>query len=295
MTYDEVADAYLNHLRVERGLARNTIEAYASDLARFGSFLEERERTAQGVRPEDITELLVRMADAGLSSRSQARLLSVLRGLFRFALREHLLPSDPTARVDLPKLSRRLPTMLSEEEVESLLAAPRPEERNGLRDAAMLHTLYATGLRASELCALRVEDINFEAGYLLVTGKGGKRRVVPVAHETLRLIERYMEAARPRVTSSPTGPLFVARRNKGMTRQGLWKMLRRMALKAGIRSRITPHVLRHSFATHLLEHGANLRAVQAMLGHADIATTQIYTHVTRDHLIRVHREHHPRG
>ena len=294
-SFDVLADGYLDHLRVERGLARNTVEAYARDLARFGRHLEEERLPVHGLRPEEITRFLVRLSREGLSARSQARLLSAVRGLFRFALRERLLTEDPTARVDLPKLSRRLPSVLTEGDVSALLAAPDPATDRGLRDAAMIHVLYATGLRVSELVALRVEDVNFEAGYIVVLGKGGKRRVVPISEVALDLVRCYLEEGRPAHSVTTDGPLFLTSRRRPMTRQGFWKLLRSYALKAGLRERITPHVLRHSFATHLLENGAHLRAVQAMLGHADIATTQIYTHVTREHLIRMHRQHHPRG
>jgi integrase/recombinase XerD len=204
--------------------------------------------------------------------------------------------ADPTANVELPKLSKKLPAVLSAEEVTALLEAPDVGTPQGLRDAAMIHTLYATGLRVSELCGLEVESLNLGAGYLIVTGgKGDKSRVVPVGEVARDIIERYLAEVRPALAAAPSGPLFLTSRRGPMTRQGFWKLLRRYGLAAGVRGRITPHVLRHSFATHLLEHGANLRVVQAMLGHSDIATTQIYTHVTRSHLLDVHRKHHPRG
>ena len=222
-------------------------------------------------------------------------MLSALRGLFKFALRERLVKTDPTAKVDLPKLSKKLPTVLSTNEVDRLLEAPDQNTARGLRDAAMINTLYASGLRVSELCSLKVEDINMAAGYLVVTGKGDKSRVVPIGEVARDLIERYLDEVRPAYSATPSGTLFLTNRRRPMTRQGFWKLLRRYGVKAGITNRLTPHVLRHSFATHLLENGAHLRAVQAMLGHIDIATTQIYTHVGRRHLVKMHQQHHPRG
>lgn len=294
-SWDRLVDAYLNYARVERGLAPATIEAYAHDLARFGVFYEGLGRTAQEPRAEDVTAFLMDLASRGIGSRSQARMLSALRGLFRFAQREHLVDDNPTAKVELPKISKKLPSVLTNEEIEALLAAPDQETAQGLRDAAMIYTLYACGLRVSELCSIGVESVNLKAGYLIVTGKGEKTRVVPIGEVAYELIERYLYEVRPAHSTLSTGVLFLTNRRKPMTRQGFWKLLRKYAVQAGITARLTPHVLRHSFATHLLEGGANLRVVQAMLGHSDIATTQIYTHVGRKHLTQMHRLHHPRG
>ncbi len=293
--YDDLVEAYLNYARVERGLRPATIEAYAQDLAQFGRFLEEGEPVDGEIRPDQVTGFLLHLSRSGLSTRSQARMLSALRGLFRFALSERMIAEDPTAKVDLPRLSHRLPKVLSSDEVEALLTAPNLDTPNGLRDAAMIHTLYASGLRVSELCSLKIEDLNVEARYLRVTGKGGKSRVVPISQVALELIARYLDEVRPAWAAAEEGPLFLTNRRGPMTRQGFWKLLRRHALAAGIKVSITPHMLRHSFATHLLENGANLRAVQAMLGHTDISTTQIYTHISRQHLIRMHQQHHPRS
>jgi integrase/recombinase XerD len=293
--HDTLVDAFLNHVRIERGLRPATIEAYAQDLARFGAFLERQGLTDHEVEPEHVTGFLLHLVEQGLSTRSQSRMLSALRGLFRFAVRERLVSKDPTSKVDLPRISRRLPRVLSVADVETLLAAPDVETAQGLRDAAMVHTLYACGLRVSELCSLEVADLNAEAQFLVVKGKGGTSRVVPIGSVALDLVGRYLTEVRPAWSGSNDGPLFLTNRRLPMTRQGFWKMLRRHGLAAGIATRLTPHTLRHSFATHLLENGANLRAVQAMLGHADISTTQIYTHIDRRHLLRMHREHHPRG
>jgi integrase/recombinase XerD len=293
--WDKLVDGYVNFLRVERGLRPNTVEAYSRDLATFGRYLAEHSPAGSGVQPQDVTGFLVSLADGGLSPRSQARMMSALRGLFRFAMRERLLSEDPTALVELPKVSRPLPQVLSNQEVEALLVAPDGSTPQGLRDTAMLHTLYACGLRVSELCSLQVEEVNLEAGFVVVQGKGAKRRIVPIGAAALELIEQYLTEVRPAYESSGRGALFLSNRRRALTRQAFWKLLRRYGLEAGIRSRLTPHVIRHSFATHLLENGAHLRAVQAMLGHADIVTTQVYTHVSRQHLVRMHRTHHPRG
>ena len=293
--YDTLVDAYLNHARVELGLRPASIEAYARDLARFGDYLDDKIAEGEEVRPELITGFLLELTRTGLSTRSQARMLSALRGAFRFAKRERLLETDPTAKIDLPRVSRRLPHVLSIDDVEALLSAPDRETPAGLRDAAMLHLLYASGLRVSELCSIEVENLDLDSRFLQVTGKGGKSRIVPISEMAIELIERYLFEVRPAWSATDRGPLFLTNRRRPMTRQGFWKLLRRHGLAAGVGEQITPHMLRHSFATHLLENGANLRAVQAMLGHVDISTTQIYTHVTRRHLLRMHQQHHPRG
>ena len=296
-SFDLLVDAYLDYARVERGLRPSTIEAYGQDLSQFGSYLGERaEGEAEGeVQPEDVTGFLIEQSRRGITARTQARMLSALRGVFRFALRERLVSVDPTSKVELPQLSKRLPSVLSISEVEALLESPDQSTPQGLRDAAMIHTLYACGLRVSELCHLTVEELNLKAGYLMVTGKGDKRRVVPLGEVASDLIERYLAEVRPAYCSTSAGVLFLTNRRRAMSRQGFWKLLRKYAVSAGITARLTPHVLRHSFATHLLENGANLRVVQAMLGHADITTTQIYTHVGRRRLLELHRAHHPRG
>lgn len=295
IAFDDLVDAYLNYARVERGLRPATIEAYAKDLARFGRALDDASKLLE-VKPEHVTGFLITLSEEGLSARSQARMLSALRSLFRFAVRERLAHADPTAQIELPRVSKRLPNVLSTEEVEALLGAADTDTAQGLRDAAMIHTLYATGLRVSELCSLTIEALNLDAGYLIVIGgKGDKSRVVPIGEVARDLIERYVTEVRPAYAAQPTGFLFLTNRRRPMTRQGFWKLLRRYGVAAGVTSRMTPHVLRHSFATHLLENGANLRVVQAMLGHADIATTQVYTHVGRKHLVKVHQRHHPRG
>ncbi|MDD5307880.1 MAG: site-specific tyrosine recombinase XerD [Deltaproteobacteria bacterium] len=290
-----LVDVYLAHLKVERGLAPRTIDAYAADLAAFTDFSEESGLEAGGISPATITEYLGRLSRRGLKRRSQARTLSALRGLFGHLRTERYLPTDPTEDADSPKIQRTLPVVLTREEVESLLAAPDPATARGKRDAAMLHTMYAAGLRVSELVSLRLADMDLQAGFLAVTGKGDKRRVVPLGEWAVAMIVRYMEEARRSWAKPGETAVFLTHRRAPMTRQSFWLIIRRYAMVAGIRKPLSPHKLRHSFATHLLEGGADLRSVQAMLGHVDISTTQIYTHVTTDHILRVHRKFHPRG
>lgn len=292
---DRWIDAYLDHLRVERGLSRKTLEAYAGDIARYQRLLAD-----DGARLEDadaaaIARALARLTEAGLSARSQARFLSSLRGLYKHLVREGELASDPMALVEGPRISRKLPELLSADEVLRLLAAPPRDELRGLRDAAMLHTLYASGLRVSELVQLRRNDVDLRAGFLSAFGKGRKRRIVPLGELAQESVATYLQRVRPEWARPNEARLFVTARGSGMTRQAFWKNLRRYARAAGIRQRVTPHMLRHSFATHLLEGGADLRVVQALLGHSDISTTQVYTHVSAEHLRSMHRRYHPRG
>lgn len=294
---DTFIDQYLNYLLVEKGLSSKTIEAYSLDLTRFVDFLEQHQ--INSVSDNDtslILKYLIAMRKAGLTARSRARHLVTIRGFYRFLVQEKVLRHDPARLVDLPKSGLKLPEVLSFEEIKLLLDAPDSKKPNGVRDGAMLELLYAAGLRVSELVNLKLRDINLEAGYVRVYGKGSKERVVPIGLHAKRKIEYYLKSARGILLKNIASPyLFVARAGKPMTRQGFWKLLKRYALQAGLKRKITPHSLRHSFASHLLEGGADLRAVQIMLGHVDIATTQIYTHVTRDHLKNMHQKFHPRG
>jgi integrase/recombinase XerD len=290
-------DAYLDHLRVERALAKNSLEAYARDLRR----LAEHVGKDGGVDPRSIdagaiAELLVRNVRTGFGARSSARQLSALRGFFKFLVRERAIPADPTQLVDRPRLGRKLPKVLSFEDIEALLAAPDRTKPRGIRDAAMIHLMYASGLRVSELVSLRVGDLDTKAGLVSALGKGGKRRLVPVGEVALAHVEAYVREVRGSVARPNDPTLFVSPRGGGpLTREGFWKLLKRYALGAGIRTPISPHKLRHSFATHLLANGADLRAVQAMLGHADLGTTEIYTHVAQDHVRAAHARSHPRA
>jgi integrase/recombinase XerD len=292
----EALDAYLAQLKVERNLSPHTVAAYARDVGALFDLLERAGVRRPGdVTPAHVTEHLLSLARRGLGARSRARALSAIRGFFRFLMLERLVEADPTAVVDSPRLARRLPEVLSVDDVERLLAAPDRTTPRGLRDAAMIETLYATGLRVSELIRLRVEDLDLERGCLRATGKGRKQRLVPLGDVAAELLREYLAAARATFTRAPSGPVFVTRLGGGMTRQGFWKLLGAHARAAGIRARVHPHRLRHSFATHLLARGADLRAVQAMLGHADVTTTEIYTHVSRARLQELYRKHHPRA
>ena len=288
-------DAYLDHLRVERGLAPNTIEAYAKDLARWLGWLEGEGKRLEDADATAVAGFLYALSRHGLSARSHARTLSALRGLHRHLVRERHLPDDPTALVDRPKLGKRLPAVLTEEEVLRLLAAPAGSKPRSIRDRAMLHVMYAAGLRVSELVGLDLNDLNLEVGFLVAHGKGDKRRIVPLGAPAQAALRRYLAEVRPGWAKPSSRAVFLTGRGKGMTRQGFWKLVKKYAAAAGITKNVSPHKLRHSFATHLLNGGADLRAVQSMLGHADIATTQVYTHVTGDRLRDVHERHHPRG
>ncbi len=292
-----LADEYLNYLLVEKGLSPNTLAAYSRDLLRYLDFLADHGKdTVSGRDTPLILKYLIKLRKDGLGSRSRARHLVTLRGFYRYLAREGILPRDPARLIDLPKSGLKLPDVLSSEEIARLLAAVGSKRPVDLRNLAMLELLYAAGLRVSELVNLKVTDVNLEAGFVRVMGKGSKERIVPFGQSARRSISEYLSEARPRLLRAHTSDvLFVARAGRPMTRQGFWKMLKTCARRAGLLKKVTPHSLRHSFASHLLEGGADLRAVQIMLGHADISTTQIYTHVARDHLKRLHERYHPRG
>jgi len=287
-------DTYLNHLRVERGLAKNTLDAYARDLNGLASALPEGAKVTD-VTLEVISRLLVQNVARGFGARSSARQLSGMRGFFRFLVRERALAADPSELIDRPKVGRRLPAVLSFEEVERLLAAPDPATDRGKRDLAMMHLMYASGLRVSELCALTVRDLDTKAGVVAAFGKGGKRRLVPVGEVALGHLGVYLSDVRARKAPPGATILFLSQRAKRWSRQGFWRLIKRYARAAGIAKPISPHKLRHSFATHLLRGGADLRAVQAMLGHADLGTTEIYTRVAQDDVRRAHARAHPRA
>jgi integrase/recombinase XerD len=294
---DNLIDQYLNYLLIEKGLSKTTLESYSRDITRFQIFL--RQNAVARLSEEDthlILKHLIALRNAGLGARSRARHLVSIRGLYRFAVREKVLKHDPARMVDLPKTSLKLPDVLSVEEVCRLLETPDSSTALGLRDKAMLELLYAAGLRVSELIGLPLQNINLEAGFVRVLGKGSKERVVPIGLTAGRTVADYLAEARKVLLKNRASPyLFVARAGQPITRQGFWKLLRRYALKARLVKKVTPHSLRHSFASHLLEGGADLRAVQVMLGHVDISTTQIYTHVARQQLKALHERFHPRG
>ena len=297
---DRAVDLHLDHLKVERGLAAATLDGYGRDLARALTAWTARGRGfADDVTATDVTDHLIALAAAKVGARSRARALVALRGLFRHLVAEHWIDADPTELVDAPRVPPRTPVVVGEDAVTRILAAPPRDTPRGRRDLAMLELLYATGLRVSELCTLPLADVNLRGGYLRVTGKGKKTRMVPMGGAARDAIAAYVETTRATFLRDPAEPaLFLTERGRPMTRQGFWKLLGGYARAAGVRlprGQVSPHKLRHSFATHLLEHGADLRAVQAMLGHADIATTQLYTHVSRARLIEQYRAAHPRA
>lgn len=297
MSLDGWIDSYLDHLRVERALAKNTLEAYARDLGEVAQHVDDDAAAdVRKIDPEVVLGFVIAGSKRGKSARSSARALSALRGFFRFLVRERAIETDPTELVERPKLTRKLPRVLSYEDVDKILAAPPLDTARGVRDSAMIHLMYASGLRVSELCSLKVGDLDRKVGTVAPLGKGSKRRIVPVGQIALERIELYLEQVRPHAKGATVDPhLFLSPRGKRFTRQGLWKLLKAYARGAGIKTPISPHKLRHSFATHLLRGGADLRAVQAMLGHADLGTTEIYTRVAQDHVRTAYDKAHPRA
>ena len=294
---DILVDQYINYLVFEKGLSEKTIESYTSDLSKYLSFLKEK-------RVKDITQAdtpiilkhLIALRESGLGSKSCARHLITLRGFYKFLAQEKILEFDPAKLIDLPKSGLKLPDVLSVSEVGLLLNIPDSNTLLGKRNSAMLELLYAAGLRVSELVNLKFLDVNLEACFVRVMGKGSKERIVPFGLYAKNKIDDYINNSRPLLLKNHISKhLFVARAGKPMTRQGFWKLLKQYVKQAGIKKKVTPHSLRHSFASHLLEGGADLRTVQVMLGHVDISSTQIYTHVARDHLRQIHEKYHPRG
>ena len=292
---DPVAE-YLEALQTERGAAPNTLVAYRHDLSGFMRFLRRRGSTIEGASPEQIVRYLEALRQATLGSRSVARHLSAVRGLYRFLAQDGRLPRDPTEHLEGPRPPRRLPRTLSPKDAAALVESPPVENPIGLRDRALLELLYATGMRASECLALRIEDVNLVAGYVIPTGKGDRQRLVPVGAQALHWVRAYLKTGRPAlVRRAEPGTLFVNRGGRRLSRQGLWGIIKKAARRAGVRAVVSPHMLRHSFASHLLERGADLRSIQAMLGHADISTTQIYTHLPSSAVRDMYRRYHPRA
>lgn len=291
-----ILDEFIDRIWLEEGLARNTLDSYRQDLAQFAAWLEkDAAKDLLQVEQFDIQRYLAVKFPVS-KPRSISRLIASLRRLYRFALRENKIAQDPSLQIESPKLPRSLPKSLSEEDVESLLAAPNLDHPIGLRDRAMLELLYASGLRVSELVGVKVTEVSLSEGVVRVTGKGSKTRLVPMGQVAVDWLIRYLKEARPAILEKRlSDSMFVTQRGAAMTRQAFWYLIKRYALVAGIHKPMSPHVLRHAFATHLLNHGADLRVVQMLLGHSDISTTQIYTHVARERLKQLHTAHHPRG
>jgi integrase/recombinase XerD len=299
MEISSIISSFLMHVRVEKGLSANTISAYRRDLNKFEEFARKRKLTLESVGRDDLVDFLAGLYRQKLESRTVARQLVTLRNFFRFAQVQDLIAEDPSINLESPKIRRHLPGYLRLEEVERLLEQPDSKTPTGLRDRAMLEVLYSTGLRVSELTGLGVSDLDAKVGCVRCIGKGDKERIVPVGKKALGMVEKYLREGRPQLlrnAKASSGPaLFVNRRGAALSRVGVWKILSAYGRRAGLRVALTPHMLRHSFATHLLERGADLRSVQLMLGHADISTTQIYTHVVEERLKQIYKAHHPRA
>jgi integrase/recombinase XerD len=294
MNSAQTIESFLNALWLEFGLSDNTISAYGSDLNLFAKWLQGKE--LRDVDNATIKSFLASRQQQGITSRSSARIVSCLRRFYGYLLREGKISIDPTQLIDAPQLGRKLPDSLSENDVELLLSAPEITDKLGFRDRAMLEMLYATGLRVSELVELKFSLINFRKGCLRIVGKGDKERLVPFGEEAMDWVERYLATARQTILGmNQSDYLFVTARGTCMTRQAFWHIIKRYAALAGIDKQLSPHTLRHAFATHLLNHGADLRVVQLLLGHSDLSTTQIYTHIAQQRLKALHTQHHPRG
>ncbi len=290
-------EEFINYLAVERGLSNNTLMAYRRDLAQYFSFMgEKKSKDARAIERKDITDFMQDQKGRGLSTTSICRSLSAIKMFHRFLVREGLAKTDPTNLIDMPKLWKRIPDVLSVPEIEAVLSAAKGGHWQAVRDRAILELFYASGMRVSELINLKLDSINLEVGYVRCIGKGRKERIIPVGKRAREALEKYCAAARQKLNKgNVSSVLFLSRLGKKMSRQSAWKIIKHYARKANIKKEIKPHTLRHSFATHLLEHGADLRSVQEMLGHADISTTQIYTHVDKERLKAVHKQFHPRG
>ncbi len=293
---EELVDRFLDAIWIERGLSQNTLGAYRADLMTLGRGLSRDSKSIDMADKADLLAFIAHRVENGAKPRSTARQLSSFRRFFRYIMREGLRDNDPTADIEMPRIGRSLPKTLSEDEVDALLNAPNTDEPLGHRDRAMLEVLYATGLRVSELINLKQSQINFNQGVLRIVGKGDRERLIPLGEESQRWLKNFIDGPRMEILlERQTDYLFPTRRGDRMTRQAFWHIIKRYAEKGGIRKKLSPHSLRHAFATHLLNHGADLRVVQLLLGHSDLSTTQIYTHVARERLKDLHGEHHPRG
>jgi integrase/recombinase XerD len=294
---DVFIDEYLNFLTVERGLSRHTLDAYSRDLNRYMSFIHNSGIHAMAdVTADIVISYLTRIKQDGLNARSVNRALAAVRGFYKFLIHEKKIDANPFANIEQSKVWSRLPDTLSKEEMNLLLGAPGSKTPRALRDTAMMELMYATGIRVSEIITLTMNNINWQVGYVIVMGKGSKERIVPIGRSAYNCLYEYVNYARAGfMKEHATNTLFLNKSGMGLTRQGFWKILKKYAMQAGLHKKVHPHTFRHSFASHLLEGGADLRSIQTMLGHADISTTQIYTHITREKLKRIHKKYHPRG
>ena len=291
-----IIETFLDAAWMERGLSANTLEAYRADLSAFATWLIGQSSNLMATTRDQILSYLSERASGGAKARTTARQLSALRHFYRYQMREQCLTTDPSARIDLPRVARTLPTVLTEHEVDVLLAAPDTATDIGMRDRAMLEVLYACGLRVSELVKLQLNQINLSRACIRISGKGGKIRIVPLGEHAADWLDAYLASARTALLNGqPSTDLFITKRGSAMTRQAFWHLIKRYATSIGIAKPLSPHTLRHAFATHLVNHGADLRVVQMLLGHSDLSTTQIYTHVAQERLQAFHRQHHPRG
>jgi len=292
---EHVLKVYSDYLKVEKGLSPNSVNSYVLDLQKLYQYLAGEKKSLFRLKETDLVSFIQKQALSGLAPRSLARLVSSLKSFFRFLLLDNFISKNPAENLSSPSLWLTLPKVLTEEEVETLLEQPDQGKPQGIRDRAMLEVMYGSGLRVSELVSLRLEDVRLSQGFLVCRGKGSKERIVPIGRKAVHWVKTYLQNVRPLFDKEGLPVLFLTRRGKAFTRQGLWKILRTYGQKAGLSQKLHPHVLRHSFATHLLEHGADLRSVQMLLGHSQITTTQIYTHVSRERLKQVYDKFHPRA
>jgi integrase/recombinase XerD len=293
--FSHCIDLFLGYLKIEKGLSAKTIEAYSGDIGNFADFAEKNGISPESVTGDFIARYMTFTSQRGLNPKSQARSLSAIRGFFSYLKQEKIVQQNPASDTESPKTARTLPIFLTLNEVKDLLQAPDMDTPRGFRDATMLHTMYAAGLRVSELVSLQLKDLDTEAAFIAVTGKGNKRRVIPIGEWAVNMIKKYQKNVRPLWSTPNEKTLFLTHHKKPMTRQGFWLIIKKYAAKANIKKNLSPHKLRHSFATHLLEGGADLISVQAMLGHVDISTTQIYTHLCLSHIQKEYYRHHPRS
>lgn len=296
-TYENTLESYLTYLVVIKGLSKNTVDSYRTDVEKLFEFLKAKKiHSIDDIRPDHLRDFIVDLSVNGLSIRSVNRCTVSVKQFFKYLLLENILESDPTINLVTPKMTRTLPEVLSLEDIETILSCPDPSTFEGLRDAAMLEVLYASGIRVSELVNLTLTSLNQDHGYLTVFGKGGKERLSPIGQTALKKVKDYLSLSRPHLIKDKISDyIFITRYGSNFTRQGFWKIIKNYASKAGIQKNISPHTIRHSFATHLLENGADLRTIQMLLGHSDISTTQIYTHVEGKRLRDIHRKFHPRS